>query len=186
MTPIVFIHGFGGGSYEFQPIIRFLKKNGHKKFYEFCYEKKWGEVSLKEIAKEFAHFLDKNVKEETITIVAMSQGGIIAGYYLQHLNKKKVKKCFTICTPYKGSVTAYLSSRPGAKELRPQSAFLKKINFPTKRTKFYAVYNPLDLMVFPGTNAIFDKATKNKRVFSVGHLFTFWNKHTLQFILENL
>ena len=90
MIPIVFIHGFGGGSYEFQPIIKYLKKRGISKFYEFTYKENFGRISLRLIAKKFEKFVNKTVKEKKITIIGMSQGGIIARLFLKHQKQKKL------------------------------------------------------------------------------------------------
>ena len=186
MIPIVFIHGFGGGAYEFQPIIKFLKKNKIVKFYEFTYDKNWGEVSIKDIAREFDLFVNKNIKEKVVNIIGISQGGIIARLFLQKNNSLSVKKLITLCTPHSGSLLAYLWSSPGFIDLRPGSKVLKLINGENDNVIYYSVYNSLDLMVFPGTNAKFGKAKKNKMVISLLHPLTFWAKPTLKFILTSL
>jgi triacylglycerol lipase len=186
MKPIVLIHGFGGGAYEFKPIIRFLKKNRVIKCYEFTYNQKFGQVSLKSISEEFSAFIKKNVAEKEFYIIGISQGGIIARYYIQNSKDRKIRKCITVCTPHKGSLLAYLSWKPGFLDLRPGSKLLTELNKKKDTTRYFCVYNPLDLMVFPGTNAILDKAAENKRVISLAHPLTFWAKPTLCFILKKL
>jgi triacylglycerol lipase len=187
MIPIVFLHGFGGGRYEFQPIIRFLKKHGFLKFYEFTYVEKFGEVHLTELEKKFSDFIKNNVKEKNIIIIGISQGGIIARIFLGRNKNKIVEKCITLCTPHNGSLSAYLLKRKGFLDLRPNSELLSNLNNSdeTKLT-FYSVYTPFDLMVFPGWNAKFSKAKENKRVFALLHPLAFWCKPTLRFILKSL
>lgn len=182
--PILFIHGFGGGRYEFQPIIRFLKKHGDYTCYEFIYDKKFGQVSLKTIAAQLHKYICEHVKEPELDIVAISQGGIIARYYIAHYADRKIRKCVTLCTPHSGSSLACIGVFPGIKELQPDSVLLEELD--THRAEYYAVYNPLDLMVFPGWRAKMKEAKVNKKVFALLHPLTFWKKETLEFILSVL
>lgn len=184
---VIFVHGFGGGRYEYQPLINFLK-NYKIKSYEFLYKERFGQVSLKKIAKQLNEFIRKNVKGKFI-LLGLSQGGIISTYYLEYLNGKKFcEKCIAICTPFYGSNLAYLFSLKGAKELRPKSVFLKKLREKIKKSKvkYYSIWNPLDLAVFPGKNANLEYARKSKKVISILHPKTFWEKETKEFILESI
>jgi triacylglycerol lipase len=179
-NPILFIHGFGGGKYEYQPVIRFLKKHSNPVCYEFVYKDKFGQSSMKLIAEDLHKYIVKNIPEQELDIIGFSQGGIIARYYISHYSDKKINKCITLCTPHSGSLMAYVGFFPGIKELQPNSLLLKDLD--TGKAEYYAVYNPLDLFVFPGWHAKFKFAKENKRVFALLHQLTFWNKRTLNFI----
>jgi len=182
--PILFIHGFGGSEYEYKPIIKFLKNHGNPNCYRFIYKEKFGQSSIKLIAEHLHEYIVKNVSEAEIDVIALSQGGIIARYYIAHYSDKKINKCITICTPHSGSLVAYLGFLPGMKELRPNSSLLKDLDI--DRAEYYAVYNPLDLFVVPGWSAKLEFAKENKKVYSLLHPLTFWNKNTLNFILSIL
>lgn len=182
--PILFIHGFAGGRYEYQPIISFLKKHGNSVCYEFVYEKKFGIASLKKIADELHEFVISNVKEPEIDIVAMSQGGVIARWYIGKYRDKKIRRCITLCSPHHGSLLAYIGIFPGIKDLQPGSPFLKELD--SDGAEYYTVYNPLDLMVVPGWSGKMEKAKENKCVYALAHPLTFWNKKTCEFILRVL
>jgi len=183
-NPILFIHGFGGGKYEYKPVIKFLNNNGDHKCYEFVYKEKFGQSSLKIIAEHLHKYVAEHIAEPKLDIVAISQGGIIARYYISNYSDKKIDKCVTLCTPHSGSLVAYFGFLPGIKELRPGSQLLK--NLDTKKAEYYAVYNPFDLFVFPGWKAKLNCAKENKKIYSALHQFTFWNKRTLNFILSAL
>ncbi len=178
--PVVFIHGFKGGTHEYQQIIKYLNIYGDAVCYEFSYNEKFGQVSLKNIAEKLHEFILANCVESEIDIVALSQGGVIARYYIGKYHDRKIRKCITICTPHHGSLLAYLGIFPGIKELQPRSLFLKELD--TNHAEYYAVYNPLDLMVFPGWSGIFARAKENKRVVSLFHPLTFSHPETLAFI----
>lgn len=181
--PIVFIHGFGGGSYEYWPIRRFLQKKGMTSCYEFSYTEKIGQVSLKKTAWQLNAFL-QSLPDPEFDIVALSQGGIIARLAIAHLIGKKIRMCVTVCTPHHGSLLAYVGFLPGIRELRPGSPLFQELD--TSRAKYYAVWNPLDMMVIPGSSAKFEYAQENKKVVALLHPLTFSHPETLKFIFEKL
>jgi len=187
MEPILFIHGLGGYAEQYQPIIKYLKKKGIKKFYEFNYSNKFGFSSIKVVAKELSEFIDKNVKEKNLNIIALSQGGVIALTYLKFFKNRNINKLFTICSPHKGSILAKIMDLPGLVELRPKSNLLKELeNFAEKsKINIYSVYTPFDLMVFPGWNAR-SRHGKRKLVFAPTHPAAFSWPATLKFIYKNL
>jgi len=193
MEPILFVHGIGGDERQYKPLIKFLEKKGFNKFYEFRYTSRIGIHPIKVIAKELAEYINKNIKEENINIIAMSQGGIIAlaylKYYLPIPNGKnlRINKLFTICSPHKGSKLAKILNLPGIKDLRPKSVLLNDLEEFVKQghVDLYSVYTPFDLMVFPGLNAkpIFGKT---KMVLAPLHKLAFSWPSTKKFVLENL
>jgi len=192
MNPILFVHGIGGNDEQYQPIIKYLKEKGIKDFYEFEYINKFGLAPIKEVAKELAEFIDKNVKEKNINIIAISQGGIIAlaylKFYLPATGKNiNVDKLFTICTPHKGSKLAKIADLPGFIDLRPNSALLKELEIFGKENKLnlYSIYTPFDLMVYPGWHAR-AKYGKRKIIFAPGHASSLSWKPVMKFIYKNL
>jgi pimeloyl-ACP methyl ester carboxylesterase len=172
---IIFIHGVLGNSREYQPLINFLKKNGNFSFYGFNYEERYGNISITELAKKFDVFI-KNLNKKNITIIGLSQGGIIASYWLEFLGGNKFcGKCVTICSPFYGTYLAYIIKSPGARELNPKSTFLKKLREKIKKSKvdYYGVWNPLDLAILPGFNATMNAFKKSIKIPSLTHPLTF-------------
>ena len=182
--PILFIHGFAGGKYEYQPIISFLKTHGDPVCYEFFYARKFGQVSISAIGDELHEFIVKHISEPEIDVIAFSQGGVIARWYIAHYQDKKIRKCITLCSPHSGSLVANIGVLPGIKDLQPNSPLLEQLD--TKKAEYYAVYNPLDLMVFPGWSAKLACARENKKILALSHQLTFWRKKTLRYILSVL
>ena len=186
-TPILFIHGFGADKKQYQPIIKYLKRKGINKFYEFDYPNKFGIFPIKLAAEELAEYIAENVTEDSVNIIAMSQGGIVALAYMKYYKKKNVEKLFTICTPHKGSKLAKITNLPGFIDLRPGSKLLEELEGFAKDSKInmYSVYTPFDLMVFPGWNA---KASygKTKMIFAPTHPSAFYWPTTLEYIYKNL
>lgn len=184
---ILFVHGFGGSKNEYQSIKKYLRKKGFEKFYEFEYAKKYGQVSLREIAKELSDFISNNITENEFDAITMSQGGIIFLTWLKYFRNREVNKIFTLCTPYKGSLWAYFSKRQGFIDLRPKSNLLCEIDqfLRISNIDIYSVFTPLDLMVFPGWNAK-SKYGKVKMVLALLHPLAFMWSATKKFIYKNL
>jgi triacylglycerol lipase len=182
---IIFVHGFSGGRYEYQPLIRYLKRHGINNCHEFVYIKNTGKVSLIETAKDLQKFI-QNKKLKNIVFIGISQGGIISSFCNEYLLKKPVKKCITICTPFDGSYSAYFMRRIGAMELRPNNLLIKQLMGKLKRskTKYYGVWNPLDLMVLPGWSGKQEFMKKTKMVIAPLHQLTFWTFTTKRFMLD--
>ena len=187
MNPILFVHGFGSNDKQYQPLIRYLEQKGIKKFYEFVYDSSVGLHPIKTIAKELSEYIAKNVKEEPINIIGISQGGIIALAYLKYYKNINVKKVFTLCSPHKGSRLAKILNLPGIIDLRPGSKLLKELEVFAKKEKIdiYSLYTPFDLMVFPGWNARPDYG-KKKIIFAPAHPVAFFWPATKKFIYKNL
>lgn len=183
-NPILFIHGFGGGKEEYQSIISYLKTLGSPKCYEFFYAQSLGEVSLRVIAEQLHVFIAEHIAEHELDIIGLSQGGVIARYYIKHFTDKKIRTCITICTPHQGSLLAHVGTRPGIKDLQPMSELLTDLD--CDKADYYAVHNPLDLIVFPGWNARMDDAKENKCVWALTHPLTFSDRATLDFIQASL
>lgn len=185
---VVFIHGFGGNRYEYQPIASSLRKAGLSKLHHFEYKKKYGNTSLIHLAADLKKFIDEKVRsDERVYLIGLSQGGIIAAYYLAYMNSNhNIKDCIGVCTPFNGSYMAYFLPHTGTRELRPGSRFLSKLEKKIQGSNInvYGVWNPFDLMVFPGKNADADFLKKSKRVYSFMHPTTFRDKSTLEFICD--
>jgi triacylglycerol lipase len=186
--PLLLIHGFGGGMRDYRALQRFLAAHGYtNEIHTFLYKRKYGQVSLEELADELAEYIRTRM-HTTFSVVAYSQGGLIfRTCMLRHPElAQQVEKVITVCTPHQGSIIAYLGIGKGVKDLRPNSALLQKLDAHDDGLRYYAVYNPFDPVVFPGTNARFPKAIINERVPGISHSLTFGNARTLAFIERTL
>ena len=187
MNPILFIHGIGGTEEQYQPIIKYLREKGINNFYEFTYKNRFGLTPIKIVAEELAEFIKNNVREKSIDIVAISQGGIITLTYLKYYKNVNVDKLFTICSPHKGSRLAKIFNLQGLIDLRLNSELLKELEIFVKENKIniYSIYTLFDLMVFPGWNAR-SKYGKKKIIFAPGHAASFSWPEAMRYIYKNL
>jgi triacylglycerol lipase len=92
-----------------------------------------------------------------IRIVAFSMGGLVSRHYLQLLGGAgRCEKLFTISSPHHGTFTARFYPSKGARDMRPGSAFLRRLRA-TEETlrgiQLVSYHTPLDLMILPATSS---------------------------------
>jgi hypothetical protein len=128
MKKIIFIPGFSGGKRDM-----YILKKVFKEFdiLYFPYDTKLTE-NLEEYAIQLKNFVNelKLKKGEKVSIISFSAGGIIASYYTKFLDKSKVDKIVTVCSPFKGSYLANLfwKKRKGLQQIKLKSKFLGKLS----------------------------------------------------------
>ncbi|MDB5099673.1 MAG: lipase class 2 [Cyanobacteria bacterium RYN_339] len=63
-----------------------------------------------------------------VDLVAHSEGGLIARYYIQELMETPdVERLVTLATPYHGTVLGYIGPGQGANQMQPKSTFLNSL-----------------------------------------------------------
>ena len=97
-----------------------------------------------------------------ICIVAFSMGGLVSRHYLQLLGGAgRCEKLLTISSPHHGTATARLYPSKGARDMRPGSAFLRRLH-ETEATlrdvELISYRTPMDLMILPATSSVWAPA----------------------------
>jgi triacylglycerol lipase len=97
-----------------------------------------------------------------IRIVAFSMGGLVSRHYLQLLGGAgRCEQLLTISSPHHGTATARLYPSKGARDMRPGSAFLRRLHA-TEATlrdvELVSYRTPMDLMILPATSSIWGPA----------------------------
>ncbi len=177
---VLCIHGFGGSNAEHKALREYLLQQVPVTIQTYSYTQKWGNVSLRKIAKDLCM---KMQSRQFDLVIGMSQGGIIATLAAEEYSLQTKSIC-TICTPFRGSLLSYFLTVEGVKELRPNSLLLQTLRkkcFHSSIT-YYAIYNPLDLMVFPGLFAKNEFAKQQQKVYALTHPLTFSKKNTKLFV----
>jgi predicted peptidase len=106
---------------------------------------------LEESSKKLKKFVDSLhlKKNEKVSIVGLSAGGVITDYYLKYFPHKKVDKFISIFSPFHGSFWANIFSkkRKGLNQLKPNSDFLKKLSKRrikhVKRMSIWCFFDPV-------------------------------------------
>jgi triacylglycerol lipase len=91
--------------------------------------------------------------DRPIDVLGFSMGGIVGRYYTQRLDhRKRVRHLITVGSPHRGTWTAHLLPRNGARQMRPGSRFLRELNHDVHdlgHVTLSSIWTPFDLMIVP-------------------------------------
>ena len=156
-NPVLLIHGIGDTAAVFRRMQRYLEEHGLR-VHSFDLVPNDGSSSLTLLAGQLDAYVRSTFADgETIDLVGFSMGGLISRWYLQRLGgMERVRRFVSIATPHQGTWMAYLRRNPGAREMRPGSAFLADLNRDIDSlggASFTSIWTPLDLMIVPATSS---------------------------------
>lgn len=113
---------------------------------------------INDLANKLKIIIDQHTdKNEKFTIVGFSLGCLISRAYLQDLGG--ANRCINfhaISGPHSGSTLAYFFVGQGAKDLRPNSLFLRMLDKTQHRLKHINLFSyrtPFDLMIVPSKSS---------------------------------
>ena len=147
---VVFLHGYMANRASFFALSAYLQSVGITQTLSFNYNARHG---IERAERELRDFLRKKVRGGQIDLVCHSLGGVIAQLYVQELGgHRRVHRCISLGTPFKGTYNSYwVVSRVG-RELRPDSALMARLaaaekGFPD--IKYTSIVGGSDNIVIP-------------------------------------
>ncbi|MBX5482558.1 MAG: alpha/beta fold hydrolase [Myxococcaceae bacterium] len=173
MHPVLFIHGLNDRADGFAKMQRTLETAGAMHLHAVDLVPNDGSVSLRELAAQVDRAAETLLREsgaEKLDIVAFSMGTLVARHWLQKLNgKARTRRFISISGPHAGTWAAHLLRRPGIREMRPGSAFLRELEAdpdPFGDVEVHVLYTPLDLIILPAKSSLLKQA-RSARAFPV-------------------
>jgi triacylglycerol lipase len=156
-TPVVLVHGIDDTRAIFSRLQPHLERSGLA-VHSLDLVPSDGQAGLAELAGQLDTYVRKTFPAgEAIDLVGFSMGGLVSRYYIQRRGgRDRVRKFVTIGTPHNGTWTAYLRSNPGARDMRPGSAFLADLNGDIRvleLVSLVSIWTPFDLMIMPATSS---------------------------------
>ena len=156
-NPVLLVHGIWDTGKVFHKMTTYLQEQGCDA-YDLDLVPNNGDASLEELAEQVANHISANfAPDKPLDLVGFSMGGIVSRYYIQRLGGiKRIQRFISISSPHHGTQVAYLSRRPGAKQMRPHSLFLQDLNQDVsilKQIDFTSIWTPLDMMIFPANSS---------------------------------
>jgi len=121
-----------------------------------------GRDGLPVMAEQLQREINERFGNERVVVIGFSMGGLISRYYLQELGgAKRCDGFFTISTPHHGTKAAHLFYGEGARQMRPGSEFLARLEATENRLGDMPVFSyctPADLIILPYTSSQWDRA----------------------------
>ncbi len=156
-TPVVLIHGYGHNRSGWHMLERHLRGAGFSRVAAFNYNSFW--PSVPEVAERLAHRIEvirAVTGSDKVHVVGHSLGGIILRWYVQEEGgDQAVHTAVTVAAPHEGAVVARLCIGETAKQLRPGSWVMRRLERSARPSdvRWVAFYSNLDVLV-PGTSAM--------------------------------
>ena len=156
-NPVVLVHGLHDTERVFRRMSAWLRQRGFD-VYAINLSPNNGDAPLEDLAAQLRTFIESRFgAHQPLDLVAFSMGGLVARYYLQRLGGiERVTRFIAISSPHRGTRTAYLRNNPGARQMRPGSAFLADLNRDAEalsRIRVTTIWTPFDLMILPATSS---------------------------------
>jgi len=189
VRPVVLVHGIDDTVARLRPLQKYLAAGGLP-VHSFNLVPNHGEAELPALAQQLAAYVQASfAAEEVIDLVGFSMGGLVSRFYIQRLGGiHRVRKFISIGTPHRGTRTAYLRNNPGARDMRPRSAFLQNLNRDIAMLdtlSFTSIWTPLDLMILPA-NSSRAPVGRSIRVLSLAHPLLVRDRRVLKLVLRIL
>jgi len=155
--PVLLIHGIWKSGATFGRMARYLRERDFE-VHTLDLVPNDGAVALEVLAAQIGAYVEANLPPETpLDLVGFSMGGVVSRCYVQKLGgAARVRRLVTISSPHHGTATAYLSRRPGGRQMRPDSALLAELNGDLgalDRIDVTTLWTPLDLMIVPADSS---------------------------------
>jgi pimeloyl-ACP methyl ester carboxylesterase len=157
-TPIVQVHGYFHNRSGFFFMSRELRAQGFRWIHGMSYN------PLRSGVPELAEWFGRHVEDvmrisgaKRVHLVGHSLGGVIARWYIQELGgEKHVDHCVTIGTPHHGTFAAYLGVGPAARDMRPGSEVIERLEkgFAKSKVMYVNLYSDLDFLIIPSSSAL--------------------------------
>lgn len=186
---IVLVHGIFDTGNIFKILVRKLEADDHK-----CYAPDLAppdaRLGIIDLAEKLRDYVDQKIgNDKEIAVVGFSMGCLVARYYLQCLDgHEKTRAFFAISGPLHGTLTAYCYFGKGARDMRPNSAFLTDLKIGEDKLvgiHLYSYRTTLDAMIIPSKSSHWDIA-KNKKTNVLLHSFMVRDRVVCSDIIENM
>ncbi|HTL68817.1 MAG TPA: alpha/beta fold hydrolase [Lacunisphaera sp.] len=164
---VVLVHGFLDSARIMSGLSRRLAAEGHACFAPSL-KPADARSGLAALSAQLRRFIELSLPPDArLALVGYSMGALVCRHYLQELDgRNRVDAFFSITGPHAGTVVAYLYPGRGAKEMRPGSEFIRRLEATAERlagVPTVCYWSPLDPLVVPTKSARLH-ATEHVRV----------------------
>ena len=174
-TPVALVHGYFHNRSGFDFLSTELRRKGFRWIHGMNYNPLGH--TIPELAERFGHYVEDLRRisgSNRVHVVGHSLGGVIARWFVEEMGGHRVvDTCVTIGTPHRGTYAAYLGPGSAARDLRPGSGVMLRLESSLRRSrvKYVNLYSDLDLLIVPPSSALLpeQRNVHNHLVEDLGH-----------------
>lgn len=191
--PVVLIHGYIHNRSAFLVMSRQLRHAGFRYVHGLNYNPLRNDVG--ELAEMLSVEVDRirtAAESDQVMLVGHSMGGIVARFYTQELAPPGiVDTVLTLATPHRGTYSTYLAPGPAARDLRPGSRLIRRLEEGARpsNTRWLSYWSDLDAFVTPAVHGkIVHPAlhATNVRLRDTGHLSLLMSREVTSSVVDHL
>jgi pimeloyl-ACP methyl ester carboxylesterase len=111
-----------------------------------------------------------------VHLVGFSMGGLVVREAVRQDPGLPVRRAVFLHAPHRGSLAALLLPLPATRDMRPGSAFLRRLEASPWSIPCLATWCPFDLMVLPGVSSAWPRASQLLRVSAPAHMWPVFSR----------
>jgi len=187
-TPIVMVHGIFDDGESFGFLKTRLQQAGYKCLAPDLTPNN-GKNGLNPLAKQLDNYIKDELGEKTdFHLLGYSMGGLIARTYLKDSNNRQYcQSLTTLASPHHGTKLAHIYPLQAGIEMRPDSAYLKKLN--GNQNSYHqntlSIRTPYDGVIIPSRSSVL-KGANNKSFHTPSHPSLLMSRRVTKIILDHL
>lgn len=188
-VPVILLHGYIANRGYFRPLVRRLEARGIAPI--FVPTAAGVLYPIEDYAGELHRHIERIVAatgQPRVALVGHSMGGLVARAYVARHGAGRVARLVTLGSPHHGSWLARLGPGANAREMRPGSAFLARLERHESQARSpvaASIYSAHDNMVMPQASARVQGA-RNVAIPGVGHVAMLRSPRLLAALLAEL
>ncbi len=187
--PVLLLHGYLCNEGFWHPLAYRLQKEGIGRVYTLSLNPPFGDMEtfVNQLHATIAEIHRKNSSQK-IRVVAHSMGGLVTRRYIQCYGSEHLERLITLGCPHQGTEWARWGLGRNARQMEPDSDWLKTLNQAPYLIDTFSLYSRHDNVITPPSNALLPEnaRTENITLGAVGHLEMAFNKEVHDRVLTCL
>jgi triacylglycerol lipase len=154
---LVLVHGFLDSARIMSGLARYLSNAGHSCFSPPL-KPSDARSGLSALSDQLERFVaDSLPLDARFALIGYSMGALVCRHYLQERgSRRRVEAFYSLAGPHAGTVAAFLYPGQGAREMRPKSAFMRRLDEGAESLSNLPIvcyWSPIDPLVVPASSA---------------------------------
>jgi pimeloyl-ACP methyl ester carboxylesterase len=192
-TPVLLVHGYGHNSSAWLMLRMALRRAGFTSIHTMNYNPLINDIPrIAEQLSDRVEMIRGLTGADKVNLVGHSLGGLVSRWYVQEMDgDHKVNTAITLSSPHKGTIAAFVPPGKTARECRPNSWVIRRLNeraLPTN-VRWVAFYGDTDALVQPISSGRIDVPALNARnvlIPAMGHMGMLLSGDVVNQVVEEL